>query len=443
MDYSATLTYLDDAQGRGIKLGLRTMAALLRGLGHPESAFPSVAVAGTNGKGSVSAFLASILRSAGVRAGLYTSPHLVRYEERIAVQGRPLGAEAFAAAVSEVRDRITALEGSGELPSHPTHFEILTAAALHHFRREEVDAAVLEVGLGGRLDAVAAAGARAAVITRISLDHTQHLGATVEAIAAEKAGIVGPDCRWVVTGETHPAARERIRAAAAARGAELIEAGACALRSPARARGATLALSTARHDYGDLTLSLAGGHQADNAVLAVLAAERLHEAGIVPAPVPADAIVDGLRRARWPGRLQIAGREPLLVLDGAHNPDGCAALARWLREDLPPGPAGRLCLVFGVLQDKDIDAMVGELFPLAARIVLTRGRSDRFADPASLLERARVLARGDVAVVPGLPAALAQARAWTGPEGAVCLCGSLYLVGDAMELLGIDPWAGS
>jgi dihydrofolate synthase/folylpolyglutamate synthase len=443
MDYPATLTYLDDVQGRGIKLGLRTMTALLRSLGHPESAFPSVAVAGTNGKGSVSAFLAAILRAAGVRDGLYTSPHLVRYEERIAVDGRPLGAAAFAAAVTEVRDRIAILEGAGELAAHPTHFEILTAAALHHFRQERVGAAVLEVGLGGRLDAVAAAGARAAVITRISLDHTQHLGGTVEAIAAEKAGVAGPECRVVVTGEEHPGALERIRASAAARGVTLVEAAGSARPGPPRRAGAALSLATSREDYGDLTLSLEGRHQIDNAVLAVLAAERLHEAGIVQAPLGRQSIIDGLARTRWPGRLQVVGREPLVVLDGAHNPDGCVALARWLRESLTASQAGRLCLVFGALQDKDIGSMTKELFPLAGHLVVTRGRSDRFADPWGLAARARELSRGEVEVISGLGDALGAARAWAGPAGAVCLCGSLYLVGDAMEVLGLEPYAGN
>jgi dihydrofolate synthase/folylpolyglutamate synthase len=442
MDYPAVLTYLDEVQGRGIKLGLRTMAALLRALGHPEEAFPSIAVAGTNGKGSVSAFLASILRAAGVRAGLYTSPHLVKYEERIAVDGRPVGAADFAACVSVVRDRIEALEAAGELTAHPTHFEILTAAALHHFRQSGVGAAVLEVGLGGRLDAVAAAGARAAIITRISLDHTQHLGGTVEAIAGEKAGIAGPACRLVVTGETHGGALQRIRQAAAGRGAALVEAAACArLAAPARP-GAALSLGTTRADYGDLDLPLAGDHQAHNAVLAVLAAERLHEAGIVAEPLPARAIAEGLARTRWPGRLQVVGREPLLLLDGAHNPDGCAALARWLRQGLTPAQAGRLCLIFGVLQEKDAGPMAAELFPLAGLLVLTRGRSGRFADPAALAAEARGLAGGEVAVEDDPLDAITRGRRWAGPGGAVCVCGSLYLVGDVLERLGVDPYAG-
>lgn len=203
-----------------------------------------------------------------------------------------------------------------------------------------------------------------------------------------------------------------------------------------------MSLATSREDYGDLSLSLAGRHQADNAVLAVLAAERLQEAGIVTAPVSRQAILEGLARARWPGRLQVVGNEPLVVLDGAHNPDGCAALARWLRESLSGGQARRLCLVFGALQDKDVASMAAEIFPLARHLIVTRGRSDRFADPEALAARARGLTHGEVEVIAGLGDALGAARAWAGPGGAVCLCGSLYLVGDALELLGLDPYQG-
>ncbi|MGH9867231.1 MAG: bifunctional folylpolyglutamate synthase/dihydrofolate synthase [Candidatus Polarisedimenticolia bacterium] len=420
MDYQATLSYLDRVQEHGIKLELRTIRALLAALGNPQQAYPSIAVAGTNGKGSVCAFLASVLRAAGVRAGLYTSPHLVGYEERIIVDGRLISSGEFAEVLTVVRERIDGALPAGGLPAHPTHFEILTAAALEHFRRARVDAAVLEVGLGGRLDAVAAAGARLAVITHVGLEHTQILGSTLEAIAGEKAGVVGEACRVVVTGETHPGALASIREAAAARGARLIEAA-----GPGQEAG--------------MSVGLAGAHQRRNALVAALAAEALHEAGVVTSPIPRAAIASGLASVRWPGRLQVVARDPLVVLDGAHNPDGCRALARWLREELEPSRRDRLCLVFGALEDKEIEPMARALFPLAGRIVLTRGRSPRFRDPESLRGFARE-SGAEVAVLGEVSQALDDARAWAGARGAVCLCGSLYLVGDALAALGLDPY---
>src|SRR5262245_12071335 len=205
MDYQETLTYLDGLQSRGIKLCLQNMTSLLDALDNPQDFFPAIVVAGTNGKGSVSAFAASMLARAGHRTALYTSPHLVRYEERIQVNGQPISAADFARDISFVRQRVDEMLASGALASHPTHFEILTAAAFVHFRAQEVQAAVLEVGMGGRLDAVATARTVVAVITNIDLEHTQYLGRTVEAIAKEKAGIIREGCD-VVTAETKPEA---------------------------------------------------------------------------------------------------------------------------------------------------------------------------------------------------------------------------------------------
>jgi dihydrofolate synthase/folylpolyglutamate synthase len=420
MDYAATLKYLDAVQDRGIKLGLRTMRALLALLDHPQHAFPSIAVAGTNGKGSVCAFLASILREADFRTGLYTSPHLVRYEERIMIGGILISPDEFAAGITRVRDVIDTALAEGSLPSHPTHFEVITAAALDHFRRGRVDVAVLEVGLGGRLDAVAAADSGLAVITNVGMDHMQYLGESVEAIAVEKAGIIGPACRLVVTGETAGIPLARIREAASARGARLVEVG----DRPA----------------GDLPpLRMAGDHQRRNAALAAEAATRLSEAGVPAAPIEPSCLRRGLAAAWWPGRLQIVSHEPLVVLDGAHNADGCDALARWM-EGMGAARRARLCLVFGVLDDKQADAMMRSIVPLAARIVLTRGASPRFRDPEALKAAASRLAPDRVTVVSGTRRALDDARAWAGSAGAVVVCGSLYLVGEAFEALGMDPY---
>jgi len=441
MDYREALTWLDWVQGRGIKLGLENVSRLLDAMDRPQNAFPSVAVAGTNGKGSVSACLSSILTRAGIRTGLYTSPHLVRYEERIAIGGVPVDASAFASAVSMVRGRIDALLASGGLASHPTHFEILTAAALAHFRTARVEAAVLEVGMGGRLDAVSAAPARVSVITTIGLEHTQFLGATVEAIAAEKAGIIRAG-QTVISGVEDPAAARVIEEKAAALGARLVQ-----LRRAARietASGApdSFTLVTSRDRYEGLQLPLAGRHQRDNAAMAVLAAEALDELGALPAPVTREAIVSGVASASWPGRLQIVGREPLFLLDGAHNPAGCAALARSVDDLRARGEFDRLCLVFGALKEKDVPSMAREIFPRADRVILTRGRSERFREPQDVARETEGTGPEppSVMIVEELGAAIEEARRWCGGEDAVLLCGSLYLVGDALALMGVDPF---
>lgn len=438
MDYPTTLKYLDEVQALGIKLGLQSMAALLEAMGEPQKTFPAVVVAGTNGKGSVSAMLASILTAGGRRAGLYTSPHLVRYEERIVVAGAPIDAEDLAAAVTAVRQRIDALLGRGGLASHPTHFEVLTAAAFHHFRQRGVSAAALEVGMGGRLDAVALARAPVAVITNVSLEHTRYLGDTVAAIAAEKAGIIREGCGTVITGEQDPEALAVIREAARAHGARLVEShrDASVRREDSGPEGC-FDLSTPGGEYLGLKVPLAGRHQIDNAVLAVLAAEVMRDA-IDPEAGLQAAVRDGLARTVWPGRLQAVGRDPLFLLDGAHNPAGCRALAAELRQLIARAPGRRVVLVFGVLEDKDVASMMAGLFPVAARVILTRGASERFCDPERMAEMARGQGFGSE-VEPTLSGAIGAARAWAKPGDAICLCGSLYLVGDAMAALGLAP----
>jgi len=437
VDYKATLAYLDEVQTRGIKLGLENMHRLLADMGDPQQAFASVVVAGTNGKGSVCAFVDSILRCAGCTTGMYTSPHLVRYEERIAVNGALVSPLEFAAAITDVRERIEALLAAHGLGSHPTHFEVLTAVAFRHFRERAIRYGVLEVGMGGRLDAVATARTQVAVLTNVTLEHTRFLGDTVEAIAREKAGIIREGC-WVVTSETKPEALAVIRAEAAGRGVHIVErhSEAVVTHSPSAAAG-RFVLSTRRAAYGELVLPLAGRHQVENATLAVLAAEALAEAdGLALTPA---FVSEGLARTQWPGRLQIVGENPFFLLDGAHNPAACESLARALRDLRDTGTFRDLTLVFGALQDKDVGSMLSHIVPLAQRVVLTRGRSERFLEPGEVAAAVR-----DLGVVPvieeDLAAAVERARADSQAGDAVCLCGSLYLVGDAMSLMGIEPY---
>ena len=440
MDYQATLSWLDAVQTRGIKLGLHNMTGLLDALDDPQDSFPAIVVGGTNGKGSVSAFAASILSRAGYRTGLYTSPHLVRYEERIQVDGRPVSSTDFARAVSIVRQRVDDMLARGALGSHPTHFEVLTAAAFVHFRAQEVQAAVLEVGMGGRLDAVATARTVVAVITNIDLEHTQFLGTTLEAIAREKAGIIREGCD-VVTAETKPEALHVIHREAAGRGVRLIERHATArVTHAASAASGRFSLETQRAAYGEIVLPLAGRHQVENATLAVLAVEALADADLTPPlEVSSEAVVEGLSRTQWPGRLQMVGYQPLMILDGAHNPAGAHVLARALRDMAESGAWSDLWLIFGALIDKEVEPMARELFPLADRLILTRGRSDRFREPRELARLAESIGCA-ATVTQSCDDAIRAAREGAAPGDAICLCGSLYLVGDALEALKIEPY---
>jgi len=441
MDYQATLQYLDTVQARGIKLGLQNMTSLLDALEDPQDSFPAIVVGGTNGKGSVSAFAASILARAGYRTGLYTSPHLVRYEERIQVNGHPITPSDFARAVTIVSQRIDEMLARGALVSHPTHFEVLTAAAFVYFHAQEIQVAVLEVGMGGRLDAVALARTVVAVITNIDLEHTKYLGDTVEAIAREKAGIIREGCD-VVTAETKPEALQVIRREASGRGVHLIERHESArVTHAASAASGRFQLETSRASYGDIVLPLAGRHQVENATLAVLAVEALADAELSdPIEITREAMVEGLTRAHWPGRLQLVGHRPLMILDGAHNPAGAHALARALRDMGESGAWEHLWMIFAALVDKEIEPMARELFPLADRLIVTRGRSERFRDPAQLAELARNLGISAMAAA-SCDEAIRMARGQAAAGDAICLCGSLYLIGDAMEALGIEPYA--
>ena len=298
--------------------------------------------------------------------------------------------------------------------------------------------------MGGRLDATGVAPAAVSVITTIGLEHTQFLGATHEAIAAEKAGIMRSG-QTVVSGVDHPGAARVIRDKAASLGATIVEL--CRDALIEEEGTITFSVVTPRSRYAGLQPSLAGGYQKDNAAMAVLAAEALDAAGVLPGRITPEAIVSGIAEARWPGRLQIVGRDPLFLLDGAHNPAGCAALVRYTDDLRENGTFDRLCVVFGALKEKDVASMAREIFPRAQRIVLTRGRSERFREPQDVARETEgaiaMAARAGTprpAIVEDLAAAIAEARSWSGPRDAILLCGSLYLVGDALELMKIDPF---
>ncbi len=409
----------------GIKFGLETMRALVAEMGHPERSFPSLLIAGTNGKGSVAAYCDAALRASGLRTGRYTSPHLVRVNERITVDGRPISDLAFARAVREVKRAADRLVRRRVLRGHPTFFEVLTAAAFAHFRREAVEVAVLEVGLGGRLDATNVAEPLASAIVSVDLDHEVYLGRTLAKIAREKAGVLRAG-RVTVVGPLAGKAARAVAREARAHGARVVEArrGArLALAGPA----GTFELQTPAARYARLA-PLPGAHQRDNLLVAVRLIEEARRAGL---PVRLERVADAVARVEWPGRLQRLPGRPAILLDGAHNPAGARALAAHLR-DGPP-----FVLVFGAMADKDVRGLARALFPLASGIVLTRPRLPRASTPDALARRAGRLARG-ARREPQVGRALALARRLARARGAateVVVAGSLYLVGAALALL--------
>ncbi len=429
MTFAQCRAYLEKLQVLGIKLGLDNVRALLEALGRPDLAFPSVVVAGTNGKGSVCAMLDAVLRRHGFRVGLFTSPHLVDVRERIRVDGRWISRPAFCRALEAVRRAAEDLLRRGAMSSPPTHFEALTCAALFHFRERGVDLAVLEVGMGGRFDAVNAVTPIISVITSIGLDHERYLGRTPAKIAFEKAGIIKPAVP-VVCGVPGGAARQVIRKRALEQGAPFVGVfdpprGLKSLRKEGRKSYEFVY----RADGGVFKFSprLLGRHQGWNAAVALVAAQML---GQVWRPMNVKRILEGIRNAEWPGRLEIVRRSPLVILDGAHNPDGAKALRDYLR-DFVRKP---LVLVFAAMRDKDISGMARILFPPARRIILTSFPFHRAAEPESLLRLTRRFADRAVPEKNPKKAFQRSLKEAENLRGAVVITGSLFLVGEAKKV---------
>jgi dihydrofolate synthase / folylpolyglutamate synthase len=419
--------YLLSLEKFGIKFGLANIRTLCTALGEPQAAFRSVLIAGTNGKGSVTAMVDCGLRAAGLKVGRYTSPHLIRLEERFAIDGEPVDTELLAGVIGEIRGVIGSLIARGVLDAPPTFFEVTTATAFELFRRAGIDVAVLEVGLGGRLDATNCVEPIAAAITTIAFDHEQYLGHTLGAIAAEKAGVIRPGIP-VVIGPLGPEAREVVARTCAAAGARLVD---TQMGSNVQARivdgRASITLKTARHDYGRIPLGLRGAHQIANALVAVGLLEELSSV----APVTRSAVIAGLRDVVWRGRLQLVeaagGRR--VLLDAAHNPAGAAALAAHLVGAFP----APLPFVFGAMHDKDAAEMLRLLLPMASMMVMTEPRNARARAAAELAFLARAIAPGCLIEEEPDPTK-ALNRAWACAP-TICAAGSIFLIGDLLNAL--------
>jgi dihydrofolate synthase / folylpolyglutamate synthase len=428
MNYQATLKYLRQ-KGNEVQmmhLGLHRTQAMMRALNSPQNQYPSIHIAGTNGKGSVAAMSESILRHAGLVTGLYTSPHLVRVQERIRVNGKQISSRNFAALATRVKNVEAALLRTKDLDRPLTTFEFLTCCAFLYFAKQAVDIAVIEVGLGGKLDATNVIRPEVSVITGIALDHQNYLGNTLNQIAGEKAGIIKEHIP-VISGCGDPVPRRVIRNQAKAVQAPLLEIGeALTIRNMRERRGLhAFDLETPRGKFRNLRLSLAGEHQVRNAALAVAAIETLKSFRI-----GIGDIRKGLAETRWPGRLDDYAARRRTLLDGAHNPEGAALLRRFLlaRKET------EIHLVFGAVRDKDIRAMSAALFPLAAGIHLAPLVNTRSSDPEEIAKffprlQSRVKIHADVRE------ALRSAWKDCSPRGLVVVTGSLYLVGDLLPMV--------
>lgn len=422
----AALERLYSRSAHNIKLGLELETELLERMGRPHLRMPHIHVAGTNGKGSVCAMIASVLRAAGYGTGLYTSPHLVRFNERIRVDGESISDEELAALYLEV-ERI-----EKGLPRPPTFFEFTTALAFEHFKRKKVDISVLETGLGGRLDATNVVAPLVSVITRIDIEHTRYLGKTIEEIAAEKAGIIKPG-HAVICGAMPDAARAVIRRIADERGAPLIlvEDAVSIRRTGPSLGGQKIRIDTSSAGYGAVLLPLIGQYQIENVALAVAALEYLNDSS--PFVIDKAAMKKGLEAVRWPGRCQVLSEDPLVVLDVAHNPNGAAALAASLKEIAKGKDIG---LVVGLLSDKDCHGVMKAFSPLVKKCWAVHIENERgmpFADLLACIRAAGIPAEGRP-----LAEALSEAKAWAkANNAAVCIAGSLYLAGDVLRVEGL------
>ena len=417
-------------QAQTAKFELENITALTGRMGHPERSYRSVHIAGTNGKGSTAAMLASILRAAGLRTGLYTSPHLLRINERMRVDGAEISDADFAATFHRVHAAIEELLATGGLAAHPTFFECVTAMAFDYFARQKVDIAVFEVGMGGRLDSTNVITPEVAVITQIDFDHENFLGHSIEEIAGEKAGIIKPGA-WVVSAAGNAAARKVIRRRAAEQGARLVEIDSAYRVSELRAEDGRYRFAVAGASEVDgesarkieITLPLAGRFQVRNALAAITAARLLAERGF---SIDDDAIARGLATVRWPGGWSGCRSSPLSIWTGRTIR---RARGSWWRSGQEKFTGRRIHLVYGAMRDKAVDEVAGLLFPLAATVTLTQSPQPRSISADVLATMTRHLARA-VEVIPDPAAALEHAIELAAPEDIVFATGSLYLVGD-------------
>jgi len=423
VDYEALLKELYGLERFGIKLGLDVIRDLLRRLGDPHEAFPAIHVTGTNGKGSVCAYLASIFHAAGYRTGLYTSPHLVRFNERIRVDGRMIADEDVARLYARIKPNASEMAAGSET-NRPTFFEVTTAMAFEYFREQKVDVGIVEVGMGGRMDATNVVRSKACVITRVGLEHTEHLGKSIDRIAREKAGILKPGVP-LVTVDQHVLGILVDRAGELGCPVTVVGRDVRYRRSSFDLEGQDVVLEDGLSVA--VRIPLLGAFQPENAATAFATALAVKGEWTLTK----QAIELGLRTTRWPGRLQVVRRRPVVIVDGAHNAPAAAALGDSLRELFP---GRKLTFVLGILNDKDLAGIAGSLGPLAARVVATKPGTPRAFDAEDL---ARAFgAHAPVEIVLEVKDAVTRTVGGASADDVIVVAGSIYTIGEALEVLG-------
>jgi dihydrofolate synthase / folylpolyglutamate synthase len=435
MNFEESLQYLLSLghETTAIKLGLRNTELLLQSLDNPHQQFASVQIAGTNGKGSTAVILDSICRAAGISTGTFTSPHLVSITERISVDGREISEADFANYASEVRAAADNLVGSGKLAALPTFFEQVTAIALLAFREAKVKLAILETGLGGRLDATTVAAATTVAITPLALDHQEYLGETIEEIASEKAAIIRPGVTPIIANQPLKALKVILKRCADVGVEPSLDQDQSRNRIEEITDSGRLIVTfeTDEARYENVLLGLRGRHQIINTSVAIRLAESLQQQGF---EVSKAAIIEGIRNALHPGRLELHDGQPSWLFDGAHNPAGAEALRAFLDEFVKQP----ITLVFGAMNDKRLEEIATILFPAADRLVVTQPDNVRAAGVERLGGLANSILNCDRVVTARLVSeALQVAKVITPPNGVICVTGSLYLLGEVKAIMEV------
>lgn len=430
--YSEAIDYIYDLTKYGIKLGLKNINYLLYLLGEPHKKLKIIHVAGTNGKGSTCSSISSILQSDGYKVGLYTSPHLVDFAERIKINHKPIDRKK----VSELLERIKPyIEKVANTPSynHPTFFEVITSMAFLYFFEEQVDFLVLEVGLGGRLDATNVCEPLISVITHIDYDHMDQLGNSLQEIAREKGGIIKPE-GIVISSNQYEEAYNEIKKIAEEKNSLIYSIGREINYKIVKSdiKGVIFDLKGIYHEYKNLHTPLLGRHQADNSATAITAIEALKIRGV---NITEKAIRAGLEKVKWTGRLEIIQHKPILVLDGAHNPNGVKVVRDALKEIFS---YHRLILVLAIFADKDYKKMIQIIVPNADLIIATKTENSRATSPRIIAkEAAKYIDQNKIIVTENIPQAINCALSNSKEDDLICITGSLYTVGEAKRYFDI------
>ncbi|MBA3009955.1 MAG: bifunctional folylpolyglutamate synthase/dihydrofolate synthase [Proteobacteria bacterium] len=413
----------------GIKLELATIQNILKTLNNPQKNYHTIHVAGTNGKGSTATYIESILRKAGFKTGIYTSPHLVRFNERICVNGEQISDE-------QVVETYEAVHGADRGTRKATFFEINTAMAFYHFSRENVDWAIIETGMGGRFDATNLILPEVSVITNLSIEHTEYLGSTIKALAWEKGGIIKQNTP-VVTGVSQPSGLGVIRQIASDKSAPLFrfKQDFSIRKSPNKA---TYLYHGLHHTYKALVKPLPGDHQKENLSLALAAIELVFDkfkGTDLRYNLSEPLVKEGLSAAKWPGRLEVVMEKPLVILDGAHNLKAAQILGKYLSDTL----VGRhLTLVVGILDDKPYEKMLKHLVPCADRIIITKAKIDRSLETSVLEAAVKKITRKKIEIIEDVQSAVTHAISTCSDNDAICIAGSLYVAGEAKQKFNVD-----